>query len=275
MKSCLTVSLVEEARGGPFVLWDGIPAACKTASQLGYDAIEIFPPGPQAIDPESLGAMLQDHNLKLAAVGTGAGWVKHRLQLADADEGRRAAAVDFVKSIIDVAGCLGAVAIIGSMQGRSGDGVSAEAARGYLAEALEICGQHAAQYQVPLIYEPLNRYETNQVNTVAEGVRLLESLDTDNVKLLCDLFHMQIEEADLAAALRIGGTHVGHVHFVDSNRRPVGEGHLDFRSIIAALREIGYDGYLSAEAFPWPSQQRAAERTIEAFRYWIGRSATD
>ena len=271
MKSCITVSLVEEARGGPFVLWDDLPAACQTAAELGFDAIEIFPPGPQAIDPLELQPLLEKHQLRLAAVGTGAGWVKHRLQLADADPGRRDAAIDFVKSIIDIAGQFKAVAIIGSMQGRSDEKVPADQARQFLGEALEVCGEHARQYEVPLIYEPLNRYETNQVNRLADGVALLESLQTDNVKLLADLFHMQIEEADLPAAIRAAGKHIGHVHFVDSNRRPVGQGHIDFAPIISALREIDYQGYLSAEAFPWPSPQAAAKRTIDGFRYWTGR----
>lgn len=270
MKSCVTVSLVEEARGGPFVLWDGLPDACRLAQQLGYDAIEIFAPGPEAVDAGELKKLLDDHGLALAAVGTGAGWVKHGLQLADTDAGKRQEARDFVRRMIDFGGPFGAFAIIGSMQGRHTAEVSRDQARGYLAEALEDGGSYAAQYNVPLVYEPLNRYETNQVNTVADGVALLESLSTDNVKLLCDLFHMQIEERDLAEALISGGQHVGHIHFVDSNRRPVGEGHLDFRPIIKALREIQYPGYLSAEAFAYPDPTQAAEQTMRAFRYWTG-----
>ena len=69
-----------------------------------------------------------------------------------------------------------------------------------------------------LLYEPLNRYETNLVNTVASGVELLKTLSTDNVKLLPDLFHMNIEETDLAYAIRAGGDFVDNLHFVDSNR---------------------------------------------------------
>ena len=268
MKSCITISLVEEARGGPFVLWDGLENSINFAAELGYDAVEIFAPGPEGIDADSLGKLLDKAGLKLAALGTGAGWVKHRLQLADANAENRAAAQNFVKSIIDLAGPFGASAIIGSMQGPSGHTGDAEEARKYLAEALEKGGEQAATYNVPLIYEPLNRYATKQCCTVQDGVSLLSNLNTDNVRLLCDLFHMNIEEADVAQALRDGGHWVGHIHFVDSNRQPVGLGHMQFGPIISALREIDYQGYLCAEAFPHPTPEEAARQTIRAYRYW-------
>jgi len=142
-------------------------------------------------------------------------------------------------------------------------------ALGYLTEGINDIGEHAGKYGVPLFFEPLNRYETNLVNTVADGVRLLGSLSTNNVKLLADLFHMNIEETDIAAALRSGARHIGHVHFVDSNRRPVGCGHLDFAPITAALRDIGYQGYVSAEALPYPDPVEAARRTIAAYRQYF------
>jgi sugar phosphate isomerase/epimerase len=270
MKSCITISLVEEARGGPFVLWDGLEKSIAFAGELGYDAVEIFAPGPEVIDIDSLGKMLDAAGLKLAALGTGAGWVKHKLQLADPDAGKREQARAFVRSIIDCAGQLSAAAIIGSMQGPSGHTGDADTARGYLCEALEDGGAHAAQYNVPLIYEPLNRYETRQCCTVADGVQLLESLKTDNVRLLCDLFHMNIEESDIAEALVCGGKWVGHIHFVDSNRRPVGLGHMQYGRIIEALRKIDYQGYLCAEAFPYPDPHEAARQTMRAFGYWTG-----
>jgi sugar phosphate isomerase/epimerase len=274
MKSCVTISLVEEARGGPFVLWDDLAGSVQYAAELGFDAVEIFPPGPDAIDPGSLRQLLDEHHLRLAAVGTGAGWVKHKLQVADHDPHVRKRAVQYVKGIIEFAGPFGASAIIGSMQGRSGGEVTAPAARDYLSAALEECGEAAKRFGVPLIYEPLNRYETNQCNRLEEGVTLLKSLGTDNVVLLADLFHMNIEEVDLGRALLGAGKYVGHIHFVDSNRRPVGNGHLDFAPVIAALRTNNYNGYLSAEAFAWPDSLAAARQTIRAYRYWCGDSTS-
>jgi sugar phosphate isomerase/epimerase len=270
MKSCLTISLVEEARGGPFVLWDELQQSIELAAEWDYDAVEIFADGAAAIDIDAVGNMLMRAGIKLAALGTGAGWVKQKLQLADPDPGRRKQARQFVLEIIDCAGQLGAAAIIGSMQGPSGQTGERETALEHLREALEEAGEQAAKYHVPLFFEPLNRYETRQCCTVADGVELLASLRNDNVRLLCDLFHMNIEEPSIAEALLAAGRWLGHVHFVDSNRRPVGHGHLEFGPILAALRQINYRGYLSAEAFPYPDSHSAARQTMRAFRYWTG-----
>ena len=262
MKSAVTISLVEEARGGPFVLWEGIEAGCRTAADLGFDAVEIFPPSPEAVTEELVRPHLEAHNLTLAGIGTGAGKVKHGLTLVDEDATRRGEAVKFVKQIIDAAAVFGAPAIIGSMQGFNDH----TAAREHLVASLKECGAHAASKGTKLIYEPLNRYETNHCTTMAAGVELLTEVGGSDVVLLADLFHMNIEETDLAAAIKATVAHIGHVHFVDSNRRPAGMGHTDFAPVVAALKEGGYDGYLSAEAFPYPGEREAAEATIHAFR---------
>ena len=268
--TCVTVSLVEQARGGPFVYWDDFYFACERAAELGFDAVELFAPEAEAVPSEEILGSLEMHGLQLAAVGTGAGWVINKWQLCDPDAERREQAKAFIRSMIDYGGPFGAPAIIGSMQGRFGGAVNRETAFGYLSEALEELGEYAAQYDIPLIYEPLNRYETNLVNTVADGVALLESLSTKNVKLLADLFHMNIEERNIADALRQGRDHIDHLHFVDSNRQPAGQGHMDYGPIVAALEEIGYAGYVSAEALPIPDSETAAELTINAYRRLLG-----
>lgn len=269
IRSSVTISLVAEAKGGPFVFWDDLDAGCRKAKEIGFDAVELFAPSADAVSSKHLKKLLQDEGLALAAVGTGAGWVKSRLHLTLPDAAARGKARDFIRSIIDFGGPLGAPAIIGSMQGRSGDGVDHETALSYLADSLEELGQHAQRYQVPLIYEPLNRYETNVATTVEAGLKLLGRLSTTNVVLLADLFHMNIEEVDVAAAIRAGGDRIGHVHFVDSNRRPAGCGHLDFVPIAAALQEINYQGFASAEALPYPDSEAAARQTMKAFRQYF------
>lgn len=270
MKSAVTISVVEQARGGPFVFWDDIPASCRKAAELGFDAVELFTPGPEALEGVDLAGVLKETGLAVAAVGTGAGMVIHGLNLCDPAEAKRREAMSFIKRIIDMGAEFSAPAILGSMQGRWGGEVDKPAALDFLRAALNELGGYAGERGVRFIYEPLNRYETNLVNTVADGVSLMESLDSDNVTLLADLFHMNIEEANLADALREGGRHIGHVHFVDSQRRPAGMGHMDYGPVIAALREIGYDGYLCAEAFPYPDPDAAAQQTIDTFNALIG-----
>src|SRR3712207_2319134 len=97
IRSAVTISLVPEARGGPFVFWDDLAAACRTARSLGFDAVEVFPPSPDAEALRSLGTLLADHGLALAAVGTGAGWVRERLHLAMPDAEARARARAFIR----------------------------------------------------------------------------------------------------------------------------------------------------------------------------------
>jgi sugar phosphate isomerase/epimerase len=271
MKSAITICLVPEARQGPFVFHataadGGLAAACRTAAELGFDAVEIFPESAEAFPAATLRGLLAEYGLSVAAVGTGAGWVKQKLHLCHADAAVRAQAREFIVGIIDVAGRFGAPAIIGSMQGRWEGDVSRETAFEHLAAALGDLGARAAVYGQVLLYEPLNRYETNLFNRQGDAAAWLESRGLLHVQLLCDLFHMNIEEVDVAAALAAAGRRVGHVHWADSNRQAMGLGHSDARPVVAALRGMGYEGFLSAEVFPLPSALDAARQTILSLR---------
>lgn len=269
IRSAITISLVPQARGGPFVFHDDLDPACHAAAELGYDAVELFLPSPDLLPADDLRAMLDKHHLKLAAVGTGAGWVVHQLSLTSADGMVRESARQFVRRMIDLGALFGAPAIIGSIQGRASDGVDRDTALGYLRNGMDELGEHAGGHGLPLLYEPLNRYETNLCNTVGQAVELIESMRGGNVKILADLFHMNIEEVDIAAALRRGWKKIGHLHFADSNRRPVGCGHTAIAPIVEALHDIGFGGYASAEVFPWPDSLSAARQNIEAFRQYL------
>lgn len=266
MKSAITISITPQARRGPFVFHDGLADGIEQAAKLGFDAVEIFPPAANAIDEAELQGLLDHHSLKVAAIGTGAGWLIHGWSLTTSDAAIRQRARDFIRAIIDVAAGFGAPAIIGSMQGKVEGDTTREQALGWLAEGLEELGDYAAGHGQVLLYEFLNRYETNLFNRVTPTVEFVRGLKTKGVKVLADLFHMNIEESDLPAAIRAGKDWIGHVHFADSNRQAIGFGHTDIQPIIAALREIGYAGYLSAEIFPQPDALTAARQTIESFR---------
>ena len=269
MKPCVTVSLVSEARGGPFIFWDDLASAAGKAAQLGFTAIEIFPPAGGAINRDELGSLLRKHKLAVAAFGTGGGWIRHKLTLTSASAEIRERARAFVSEMIDLAAVFGAAVIVGSMQGKAEGEVSRSQALNFLGEALTGLADIADARKVTLLYEHLNRYETNLLNRI-EDVLLFIKPFKGRVKILADLFHMSIEEASIPDAIRKAGEFIGHVHLADSNRRPAGSGHTDFRPIFAALRDIGYKGYVSAEAFPFPDSDAAAKQTIEAFRNYVG-----
>jgi sugar phosphate isomerase/epimerase len=265
IKSAVTVSLVPEARGGPFIFWDDLPAACRRAKELGFDGIELFAPDAKTIERSDLRRLLDDHGLKLAAAGTGAGWVKHKLSLTSPDRSIREKAKDFVRSIIDVAAPLGAPAVVGSMQGRWGGDVDRDTALGFLSEAMYELARYSTQYQMKVLLEPLNRYETNLVNTFLDAVKVIFNTREGEIRLLADLFHMNIEEG-WALPKAVKTVWVGHVHLADSNRHAAGFGHIDFAPIGQALCELRYDGYVSAEALPLPDSDTAARKTMETFR---------
>jgi sugar phosphate isomerase/epimerase len=265
VKSAVTICLVPEARKGPFVFHDGLEQGCEAAAALGFDAVEIFPSGADELLAARPAAVAASHGLAIAAVGTGAGYVKHGLHLVHHDATVRQTAREFIRALIDSAADLGAPAIIGSMQGRSSPEVPRDAALDHLAAALTELGSQAAARGQVLLYEPLNRYETDLFSRQEEAAAFLDARGIAGVKLLCDLFHMNIEEADLAGTLRTCGRHVGHVHWADSNRRAIGLGHTDAAPVVAALESIGYTGYLSAEVLPLPSPEAAARHSIESF----------
>lgn len=266
MKTAVTLCRVAEAAAGPFVFHDDLATGFAKAAEHGFDSVELFFPGPTAHSVEEIQALQAEHGLGIAAVGTGAGMVKHGLSLTDPDPAKRERAVQFILGMVELGGRLKAPAILGSMQGRWGGDVSRDQALGWLAGALNVIGEAAGKYDVPFIYEPLNRYETNLINQVGEAADWVRSNDLNNIVLLADMFHMNIEEVNVADAMRAGGELIGHVHYADSNRRAMGFGHTDPAPVVEALKEIGYSEYLSAEIFPLPDADAAAAQTLKSIQ---------
>jgi sugar phosphate isomerase/epimerase len=270
IKSCVTIALVPEITKGPWIFWDDLAEGMAKAQALGFDAVEFFTASADAVEPETVHRLIEETGLSIGAVGSGAGKVLHGWSLVDPDAAVRDKATGFIGEMIDFGANFGAPVIIGSMQGIATPEQEREEVLGLLRDGLNVLGKRAADHGVKLIYEPLNRYETNLFNLTGEAAEFLKTLETDAVALLADLFHMNIEEADIAAAIREHAGSIGHVHFADSNRRPIGCGHTEMGEIAKAIIESGYDGCVSAEAFPWPDPDAAAEQTIRAFRQCFG-----
>lgn len=264
----VTISLLPNSPKSPFLLGPDLAAAVATAAELGYPAFELFPPNLDAIQIPAIRQLLKDHAIQLSTIGTGGGWLTQQLTLIDPDAAIRQRAQDYIANVVHKAAELGASAIIGSMQGRCGTRDRSECLS-MLGDQLGALADVAAQCGRPLFYEPLNRYETDLFNTLSATSKFLHDGLPTNLKILADLFHMNIEETCTASALRMAGERIGHVHFVDSNRQVPGRGQTDFQPIAEALREIHFQGYLAIEAFPLPTAREAAAVALTSFRRWF------
>jgi sugar phosphate isomerase/epimerase len=118
---------------------------------------------------------------------------------------------------------------------------------------------HAEKCGCSLIIEPLNRYEQWWPCTVAHGVKICQAVGSPGITTMADLFHMNIEDADLAESIRHGTDHIANVHLADSNRVLPGYGHTEFGAPLRALGEIGYDKYCGFECRIPPGSDPAAE----------------
>jgi sugar phosphate isomerase/epimerase len=117
-----------------------------------------------------------------------------------------------------------------------------------LVDGLGALGQLAASLGVMIFLEPLNRYEDHMVNRLGDAVALIREIGLDSVRIGADTYHMNIEEADPAAALIEAGPYIGHVQASDSNRLEPGAGHIDWALFGASLQAIGYDGPIAIES---------------------------
>lgn len=116
-------------------------------------------------------------------------------------------------------------------------------------EAYRELGPVLEAYDVTLAIEPLNRFETYFLNTAADAIALVDEVANPRVGILLDTFHLNIEEKSLGRAYRQVGSRLKHVHTCENDRGTPGTGHIEWEEVFAALRDIGYDGWLTIESF--------------------------
>lgn len=229
--------------------------------KYGYDGVELVGE-PQRYDVEEVKALCKKFDLQVLSV---LGWciapTKER-DLAHPDPKIREKAVEYCAECVDLAVAVGAplVVVIPAPAGRTsplGDvsteetwGLAVEREWGCAVESVKAAAAYAEGKGILLAIEPINRYESFLVNNVDQGLRFVSDVGSDVVKLHLDAFHMNIEDADPAEAIRKAGDLLINMHISDSNREAVGHGHTDFRAIVQALKEINYQWALAMEPLP-------------------------
>jgi D-psicose/D-tagatose/L-ribulose 3-epimerase len=218
--------------------------------QWGFDSVEIAIEDLQHIDPAYVKAQLEAHGLVCGSVTPCLGPDK---DLRGGREQQRAG-IEFMKRVLDQMLALDAPTMVGvvySTVGRA-EAVPLKEARQQWKTVVknlqDVCG-YAADHGRIIALEPVNRFETDFINTCDQGLRMIHDVNRPALKLHLDTFHMNIEEKDPAAAIRKAGPHLGHFHACGCDRGTPGNDHLDWKPIAAALKSIGYDGDVVIESF--------------------------
>lgn len=248
----------------------------RYCANLGYEGVEVAPftlaEDIRALEPEVVAEMRRVAEESGVPI-IGLHWLLASppgLTINGPDRAAREETLEFMYALIGLCYELGgSVMVFGSPKQRSvGEGESYEAAWARSVEMFRLCGEEAARHEITIALEPLTTNETNFVNTKDEAVRLLEEIDCPAVRLHLDVKAMLgQEEKPAAAIIRESGQHLAHFHANDTNRRGPGFGEVDFVPIAAALRDIGYDGYVSVEVFDFaPGPEATATRSLEYLR---------
>jgi D-psicose/D-tagatose/L-ribulose 3-epimerase len=217
---------------------------------MGYGLVEICAEDVHALDAAVIRNAAADAGLSLAVAAV-LGPVR---SLSSLDQEVRANAAEYVRACVLFAQAIGAKIVSGPMYGIPGGPPVAtdeerQERRAIAVDELRQLARFAAEVGVSLAIEPLNRFETDLVNTVAQAVELCRAVGAPNLGLVLDTFHMNIEEKDLAAAVRLAGPHIVAFQASESDRGTVGSGHVDWTGVLTALHETGYRGPVIVESF--------------------------
>jgi sugar phosphate isomerase/epimerase len=194
--------------------------------------------------------------------------------IGDFDAERRRAAVEHMKSLLSGIAELGGVgAITPAAYGLASTRLppfkvprTEEEDRRVLLDALEELGEHADREGTLVLLEPLNRYEDHMLNRLDQAAELSRAVGRDSIRVMGDLFHMNIEEDDPAESLRRVDGYLAHVHLADSNRLQPGAGHMDLASAFGTLRDMGFQGYLAMECGIRGDAEAVLPRVVRSLR---------
>lgn len=216
----------------------------------GFETVEIPVEALEHIDPVKVKAAADKAGLAIGSICACMG--PGRDFRGTAEEQKTAS--DYVRGLIDQAVVLGCPSIIGpiySVVGRIGAHDDAEQKQHFdlVVKNLKPLAKYAEQKGVQLCIEPLNRFETDFLNTCDKGLKLIKAVGSKAVKLHLDTFHMNIEEKNSAAAILKAGKNLAHFHACGCDRGTPGGDHIDWKPIVAALKKIGYKGDIVIESF--------------------------
>lgn len=235
----------------------------KKFKAWGFDTVEIPVEAPEHVDPAQLKAAAEKAGIAIGSICACMGPGRDLRGTATEQK----TGLSYISKLIDQAAAMGCPKIIGplySVVGKRGPVPAPQQKKEFAAvvKNLKVLAKRAAAKGVELHVEPLNRFETDFLNTCDQGLKLIKAVGAKNVKLHLDTFHMNIEEKNQAAAIKKAGKHLGHFHACGTDRGTPGGDSLDWDSIVHALHSIGYKGDVVIESFTQDVKVIAAAAAI-------------
>lgn len=253
-----------DALPSAFVVFrDDLCHCVDRAAKLGYHGVELALLHASEVDIPRMKQRLADTGLEVPCISSGQVFAADHLYFTHPDAAVRGAAVDRIIAMIRLAAEFGARVNTGRVRGLIHDGETIETAKQRYMSCLHRCADVAESLGVELIVEPVNRYEVNFINSCAEGLEIVKEAGRDCIKLMPDLFHMNIEDVSFRQIFESARPYISYVHVADSNRLAPGWGHMPFDEIFEILADIRYDGYLTAEILPKPEPDLAATQAAQ------------
>ncbi len=233
--------------------------------EMGFDIFELSIENPALIDPPAVKVEL-DKN-QLAAIVCGAFGPDRNI--CSEDPAIRENAKNYIRWLVDAAAYLGSEVVCGPMYSSVGkDHIESEEGRrqewSRAVSGLREMAQYAQQKDIKLAFEPLNRFETDMVNVVSQGMKLIQDVGMPNLGFHLDTFHMHLEEKNSADAIRLAGDKIFHFHACENDRGVPGTGQVYWKEIAQALKDVKYDGPIVIESFT--SQVKEIARAVCIWR---------
>jgi len=232
--------------------------------EMGYDILEVAVEQKELIDWEKLKKVAAETGLQITISGA----FGSDRDISSDDPAVREQGLNYIIDCVKIAANMDSPIFTGPVYSAVGKTrlVSEEQKkqeRAWCIENLLKAGQVAADYGVLIGVEPLNRFETDMINTVDQALALVNEINHPNIKISLDTFHNNIEEKNIPAAIRrIGKNLLCHVQGNESDRGTPGTGHLDWLGVKDALTDIGYEGAVVIETFGAPSKELAKAACI-------------
>lgn len=257
---------IADAVAGPsaFVVWRGFADSIRKAAEYGYHGVELALRRTEDVDVPALRSLLKQYEMEVSCISTGQVFADLGLYLTNPDEAQREEAIRVLSGLVELASEFGGMVNLGRCRGFIAPDQTEREATDLFLKSLDALLPKAKDLGVTVIIEPVNRYEINFINNVEECAALIKEVPHDNIGIMPDVFHMNIEDANIGRALAENAARVKYVHLADSNRLAPGWGHLDFNEVFAGLQKGGYNGWVSIEILPKPDPDAAARQAANA-----------